>query len=185
MPLNDGQKFTADQIKALLGAPRLIKGESEADYWKWWTAFAEAYNPESFADWLEVNQLAVKHWEQERLQRCSSALIDGVLIEALRTLLRPFCNPLVSEGIVYPSRIAHSYYRGDEAEREQAREEVESYGITEDQILAEAMKLRAPAMILFDRMDNYRASAKRSLQKGLDRRLEARRDPPDRSESRQ
>jgi hypothetical protein len=47
MPLNENQKMTADQIKALLGAPRLIRGESEEAYWKWWSAFVEQYKPES------------------------------------------------------------------------------------------------------------------------------------------
>ena len=32
MPLNDDQKITVDQIKDLLGAPRLIRGESEEAY---------------------------------------------------------------------------------------------------------------------------------------------------------
>jgi len=33
MPSNE--KVTVEQIKALLGAPRLIKSESEEAYWKW------------------------------------------------------------------------------------------------------------------------------------------------------
>jgi hypothetical protein len=185
MSSNDSQKFTADQIKALLGAPRLIRGENEADYWNWWAVFVEAYNPENLADWLEVNQLAVKHWEQERLQRCKSALIDGALFEALKNLVRPFLNPLIHEGLDYASRIARDYYLGDEKKKKQAREKVEEWGVTDDQILAEAMQLRGHAMVVFDRMDNYRTNSKRGHQKELDRRLRARRDGPDQSDSRQ
>jgi hypothetical protein len=56
-------------------------------------------------------------------------------------------------------------------------------GNSDDQIIAEAMQLRGNAMLLLDRMDNYRAGAKCALQKELDRRSEARRSRPDQSES--
>jgi hypothetical protein len=192
MPLNENQKITADQMKAMLGAPPLIRGESEEAYWQWWYAFVEQYQPESLSDWLEVNDLAIKHWEQYRLQRSNSALVDGALIAALKTLLRPLhavnvFNPIAdSPGDAIENNatnIAHDYYAGNDKDRRRAREKVEAWGISDDQIIAEAMQLRGNAMLLLDRMDNYRAGAKRALQKELDRRSEARRSRPDQSES--
>jgi len=192
MPLNENQKITADQIKALLGAPRLIRGESEEAYWQWWSAFVEQYKPDSLSDWLEVNDLAIKHWEQNRLRRYNSALVDGALIAALKNLLRPLqavnvFNPTADSPLDAiknnATKIAHEYYAGNDQERRRAREKVEAWGIGDDQIIAEAMQLRGNAMLLFDRMDNYRAGAKRAHQKELDRRLEARRSRPDQSES--
>jgi len=32
-------------------------------------SFADAYEPEGLQDWLDVNHLAVKHWEQERIRQ--------------------------------------------------------------------------------------------------------------------
>jgi hypothetical protein len=191
MQMNDDQKITADQIKALLGAPRLIRGESEEAYWQWWSAFVEQYKPDSLSDWLEVHDLAIKHWEQNRLRRCNSALVDGALIAALKNLLRPLhavnvFNPIAGglDAIENnATKIAHEYYAGNDQERRRAREKVEAWGIGDDQIIAEAMQLRGNAMLLFDRMDNYRAGAKRAHQKELDRRSEARRSRPDQSES--
>ena len=98
--------------------------------------------------------LACKQHEQERVRRSNSAPVDGGLIEALKNLLKPFCNPLASDGIPIVAKIAHDYYVGDDRDKERAREKVESFGITDDQILAEAMQLRAGAMVLFVRMDN-------------------------------
>jgi hypothetical protein len=178
MSANDNLEITADQMKAMLGAPRLIRGESEEAYWKWWLAFVEAYKPKSLPDWVEVNELANKNWEQDRLRRCSPALVDGMLVKALTNLLEPFSKIGIS-----PYNLARDYYGGDDKARRRAREKVTWCGITDDQILAEAMQMRGSALVLLDRMDNYRASARRSLQKELERRSEARRSRPDQSES--
>ncbi len=175
MPSN--QKFTADQIKELVGTPRLIQGESEKAYWMWWEAFAEERKPECLSDWLDVNQLATKHWEQERLNRCNTALVDSALRPALTHLLRPFVSALSGGCITVPEKVARDYYADDE----EAREKVADCGITDDHILAEAVQMRGKELLLFDRMDNHRANAKRALQKELDRRSDARRNAPPRN----
>ena len=70
-------------------------------------------------------------------------------------------------------------------EKEQARDNLQKCGITEDQILAEAMQIRAKELVVFDRMDNYRANAQRNIRKGLDRRSAARRNQSGNPESEQ
>jgi hypothetical protein len=184
MSSNGDKKISLDQIKDLLGAAPLVRGESEQEYWKWWSTFVEAYDPEALSDWLELNELARKHWEQNRLSRSNAALIDVILINALKNLLRPF----QTASIVMPSildigrlegnavKTAHEYYSSDEEIRREAREKVASWGITDAQIVAEAMQLRGKEMVYFDRMDHYRTTAKRAHQKELDRRLQARRN---------
>ena len=177
--MSSNQKFTADQIKEMVGTPRLMQGESEKAYWMWWEAFAEERKPECLSDWLDVNQLAIKNWEQERLNRCNTALLDSALRTALRHLLIRFVSPLSGGLITVPETVARDYYGDDEEAREEAREEVAACGITDDHILAEAIQMRGKELLLFDRMDNHRANAKRALQKELDRRSESRRnDPP-------
>jgi hypothetical protein len=89
------------------------------------------------SDWLEVNDLAIKHWEQNRLRRCNSALVDGALIAALKNLLRPLhavnvFNPIADsprDAIENnATKIAHDYYAGNDQDRRRAREKVEAWG---------------------------------------------------------
>jgi hypothetical protein len=70
------------EIKALLEKPPLIRGGTEEAFWKWFTAFADEHQLESFSDWLEVHDYAVKQWEQKRLQRSNSALVKGAVSSA-------------------------------------------------------------------------------------------------------
>jgi hypothetical protein len=173
MSANDLER-TAEQMKALFGELPLIRGESKEDYWKLWSAFVEDLKPKSLPDWIEVTELANKQWEQGRLRRCNPALVEGALVKALMELLQPF------HGIgIQPTQIARDYYAGDPKARQKAREKIASCGITDDQILAEAMQMRSSAMISMDRMDNYRSSARRILE----RRSEARKNPPDQTDS--
>jgi hypothetical protein len=170
------RKYTAEEIKQLMSPPRMIRGETEEAYWKWWSAFVDSYQPERLSDWLDVNQLATKQWEQERIQRSNAALVDATMIEALKNLLRPLQSQMTHGlGILHPHKIAHDYYFGDEQERQEASAELEIHNITDDQILAEAMQICAGSLIMFDRLDGYRTNAKRALQKELDRRSEDRR----------
>jgi hypothetical protein len=174
--MSDGQKMTADQFKALFGAPRLIKGESEDAYWNWWSAIAGAYNPETFFDWIHVNDYATKSWEQQRLQRYNSHFVDGALVRALQNLLTD-SETGRNSGLSRLERdnLAEEYYFGSEKIRGRATAEVASRGITDEQIVAEATRLRAGDLVMLDRLDNQRANAKRSVQKEMDRRMEARR----------
>jgi hypothetical protein len=71
----------------LLGAPRLIRGESEEAYLKWWDAFVAAYNPERLLEWFQLYDYATKTWEQQRLQRCNSVLVETAMVKALQNLL--------------------------------------------------------------------------------------------------
>jgi cell wall-associated NlpC family hydrolase len=166
------QELTVDQVKALLGPPPLMLAESEEEYWKWWTALVEPDKPKSFLAWLEVNELAYKEWEQKRLRRYRPALVKRALISALSSLLLG-----LYDGI--GSKLARDYFGNDATEQRKAREIVASYGITEEQIVAEAMVKRGAEMLILDRMDSNRASASRPLRKAIDRRAETGRIPPE------
>jgi hypothetical protein len=67
--------------------------------------------------------------------------------------------------------------------RRNRRDNLQKCSITEDQILAEAIQLRAKELVVFDRMDNYRANIKRTLRKGFDRRADTRRNQSDAADS--
>ena len=159
MPSNDDRKITMDEIKALLEKPPLIRGESEEAFWKWFSAFADEYQPESFSDWLEVHDYAVKQWEQNRLQRSNSALVEGVQYRALRNLVMPFFTLLNSVRLDYGCRSSTTFFSEMTKRRNKRATIFEAFEITDDQILAEAMQIRAKELVAFDRIDNYRANA--------------------------
>jgi hypothetical protein len=179
MSAEEDLERTTEQMKALFGPPPLVRGESEEQYWKWWEAFVEEYKPKTLSAWVEVNDLANKQWEQGRLRRCNPALIEAALPKALLNLLRPF----EGKGVSIATATAHKYYAGNVKEIREARKKVTNCGISDDQILAEAMQMRSSGLIALDRMDNYRSRARRSLLKDIERRSEARRGQPDKSES--
>jgi len=157
------QAVTADQFRSLIGDPPLMKDESVEEFWTWWNAFVSEYEPKRLSDWYEVNEFALIHWEQRRISRCASAHVNGGLVLALKLLLLR-----VHPGI--PDKIAEDYYCDDEKKKRKAREIVEGYGITDDQIRASSMRRFSKELLIFDRMKNYRASANRSSRREMDRR---------------
>ena len=169
---NANQELTVDQVKVLLGRPPLMLGESQEEYWNWWTAFVEPDKPKKFSAWLEVNELAHREWEQKRLRQCRPALVKRALITALSSILLG-----LHDGVAL--KIAKDYFGNDATEQREAREIVASYGITEEQIVAEAIIKRGDEMLILDRMDINRANASRLLRKAIERRAETGRIPPE------
>ena len=171
---NANQQLTVDQVKALLGPPPLMPGESEEQYWKWWTAVVEPDKPKGFLAWLVANELAHKEWEQRRLRRYRPALVNRSLIPALRSILLGFFHG-PSEAL----KIAKDYFGNDAEEQRNAREILALYGITDEQIAAVATVIRGKEMLILDRMDSNRANASRHLRKAIDRRAETPGIPPE------
>jgi hypothetical protein len=179
MLAKDQETQVISQMRVLFGKPPLIKGESEEDYWKLWEAFVEDIKPKRWPDWIVVNDLAHKYWEQLRLRRYSPALIEGACVEALASLLRPFFeNTSANQDI--PPGIARNYYAGDTKAKKEAVRSLEKYGITLDQIFALAMQMRGSGLLMLDRMDGNRENACRALRKEIERRSAASENPPDR-----
>jgi hypothetical protein len=118
---NGNQELTVDQVKALLGPPPIMPGESEEEYWKWWTVFVEPDKPKKFLAWLEVNELAHKEWEQKRLRRYRPTLVRRGRIAALTSILQSGFH----DGI--PLKVAQDYFGNDATEQRKAREIVASY----------------------------------------------------------
>ena len=143
------QELTVDQAKALLGAPPLMLGESEEEYWKWWTACVEPDRPKKFLDWVEVDELAHNKWEQKRLRLFRAAIPKRALVLALELLLFRLDGN--------PRKVAEDYFGNDPTAQRKARENVANCNITEDQIVTEAIINRGDGMLLLDRMESNRA----------------------------
>jgi hypothetical protein len=175
MPIDD-RELTADEMKARLGRPPLMMGESEEEYWNWWMLLAEEYQPKTASDWLDVNDLAHKHWEKRRLQRYGPPLLEGAVIDAVINVL----GPRLKMGTA--SDFARDYCKGDAKAKQRAREKFAEHGITEDHIMAEALQRRGTGQLFFDRMDKHRATQIRHLEKEMARRTESRRNGPDQAD---
>ena len=80
-------------------------------------------------------------------------------------------------------KITEDYFFGTEKVGKRTIEAVEGWGITRELIIAEAMRLRADSLVMFDKLDSYRANAKRALLKDMDRSMEARRNSSDYAEA--
>jgi hypothetical protein len=169
---NGNEELTVEQAKALLGPPPLMLNESEEEYWKWWTAFVKPERPKRFFAWLEVNEVAHKEWERKSLRQFGPALVKRALIPVLSSLLQG-----LYDGVSL--KVAKDYFGNDATAQREARRIVASFGITEEQIVAEAMVKRGDEMLILDRMDGNRASASRHLRKAIERRAETDRIPPE------
>jgi hypothetical protein len=174
------QDLAISPIRALFGEPPLIKGENPEDYWRLWDAFADDIKPRNWREWMMVNDLAHKYWEQLRLRRYSPALIQSACIEALEYLLRPFLRPTTDPDMKYAtSDIARFFYVGIGNAKPRAIAYVAECGITTDQIFAQALQMRGAGMLMIDRMDTNRENACRALRKEIERRAAVSEDLPD------
>jgi hypothetical protein len=170
---NDNLELTAEEMKARLGRPPLMIGESEDEYWSWWMLLADEHQPKTPSQWMDFNDYAHKQWEKRRLQRYAPALMEGSLYQAVVNVLKA----QFKEGI--PEAIARDYCKGDAEAKQEAREAIARRGLTEDHLMAEALQMCGDGLAILDRMDKHRASAIRLLQKDMDRPAEARRKEPD------
>ena len=96
-------------------------------------------------------------------------------MKALGILLGRF--PALSDS----EALAMAYFDDASKDNQNARAVVTEHGITNDQIVAEAMLKRGEGLLLFDRMESHRASASRSLRKDIDRWFQAGNEPPEAS----
>ena len=177
---NADQMLTVDQVKALLGPPPVMPGESAEEYMNWWEAFVEPDKPKTFMAWLEINELAHKEWEQKRLRGYRSAIVKDALITTLFSILAfrfESLVPRVSSAMTL--EIARDYYGSDITARGKARAIVASHDVSEEQIAAKAMARRGEEMLVLDRMDVNRANTSRHLRKAIDRRADASRNSPE------
>ena len=179
MAVNKREILTSHQAQALLGKPNLIQGETEELYFNLWYAFVDEMKPERLSEWIVVNDLVQKRWEQFRLGRLSPALIEGARVNALKSLLEPYSNNFAMSIDDTPTAIARNYFAGDDKEKDKAVRYVEGCGITPDQIVALAMQVCGNGLLMFDRMDNNRQNSSRALRKDAERGAAAQGSVPD------
>lgn len=72
------------QLRGLFCEPSLLEGEDPNLYWGLLAAVIDERKPVTPADWIAVNDLVTKLWDERVLKRASNALIRGGTLEALQ-----------------------------------------------------------------------------------------------------
>jgi hypothetical protein len=156
----------------LFGEPPLLRGEDKERYLRLLAAIQHQVEPKTIFDQMRVRDLTDKYWEQQRCKQSCASLVEGAYIDALESLLRPFCSPTLSFGEHVASRMARDYYSGEVKPAEMKKLELQlvQYGITAEQIRAKAMQLCGGGVVMLNRMETNCASSLRLLHKESDRR---------------
>ena len=58
-----------DQIRAFLYEPAVLEGEDPSPYWKMFAAMVKERKPETIMDWIALNDLTTKVWEERVLRQ--------------------------------------------------------------------------------------------------------------------
>ena len=160
------------QLRGLFCEPPLLEGEDPDLYWGLLAAVIDERRPVTPADWIAVNDLVTKLWEERVFRRASNALIRGGTLEALQHFLTE-----VSEGEQPPMRLnddpAHQackYFSDKPKERNEIRSLLAQYGITQAELHAKAAQQNSDALQMFERMIASREQGRRKLRKEDDRR---------------
>src|SRR5271169_4159451 len=96
MSANNPKDSPTDQMSDLLGPPPLIRGEDHARYLRLQAAVEHQIQPKTIFDMIYVRELTDKLWQQQLCKQSAASLVEGAYIEALASVLRPFCPPTFS-----------------------------------------------------------------------------------------
>jgi hypothetical protein len=159
------------QLKGLFCEPPLLEGEDPEFYWGLLAAVIDERRPETAADWIAVNDLVTKLWEEWVFRRASNALIRGGTLEALEYFLEEVRK---GENLKKTSDTgAHRacrYFSDNPKERNEIRSLLAQYGITSAELHAKAAQQNSDALQMFERMIASRERGRRKLRKEDDRR---------------
>jgi hypothetical protein len=150
-----------DQLESLFGEPPLLEGEDPGLYSRLRSAVIDDHKPETLVDWIYVNDLVIKLWEEQRYRRASTALIRSGMLKAVEYFLKDICLALVDE----PEQVALKYFSTNPKERKEVTSLLAQHGITASELQAKAAQLEGPGVLMFDRMIAARESGRRLLRK--------------------
>jgi hypothetical protein len=71
------------QLRGLFCEPPLLEGEDPDRYWGLLAAVIDERKPVTASDWIAVNDLVTKLWEERLLRNASNALVRGGMLERL------------------------------------------------------------------------------------------------------
>lgn len=160
------------QLRGLFCEPSLLEGEDPNLYWGLLAAVIDERKPVTPADWIAVNDLVTKLWDERVLKRASNALICGGTLEALQHFFAELIKgeqhlKRMDDG---PAHRAAKYFSDKPTERKEIRSLLAQYGITQAELYAKAAQQNSDALQMFERMIAARERGRRKDRKEDDRR---------------
>ena len=120
----------------------MLEGEDREAYLALQSAVIEDLKPDGLMEWIGVNDLVNKLWEEQRYRRASTALIRSGTLKAIEYFLKDICLALFDE----PSQMALKYFSTDPKERKEVTSLLAQHGITASEIQAKAAQLEGPGV---------------------------------------
>ncbi|ULK95986.1 hypothetical protein [Bradyrhizobium sp. I71] len=160
-----------DHIVGLFVEPVLLEGEDPKLYWNMVSAAIDEHQPASFLDWIEINDLVTKLWEERVYRRATNAVIwagQRTAVEQFVTEIIPGDGRLKSVNMA--AREANNYFSASKQEREEVRSQLATYKIGEAEVLARSAQNNSDAIKMLEGMVSSRECTRRKLQKEMRRR---------------
>ncbi|MCA6106971.1 hypothetical protein [Bradyrhizobium cenepequi] len=161
-----------DQLKGLFCEPPFLEGEDPNLYRGLLAAVIEERKPVTVTDWIAVNDLVTKLWEERVFRRASNALIRGGMIKAVAYYLEQVRDGELDLGRILEASMSEAigYFSRDPKERNEVRSRLDQYGISQAELHAKAAQDNSDALQMFERMIAARERGRRKLSKEDHRR---------------
>jgi len=165
----------------LFSEPPLLPGEDPNLFWSFLEETIEERKPETASDWIAVNDLVTKVWEERLLKQASHALVRGGMIQRLGDCLAAAEEPgpegelLYTQDQVVKSRqkraeIAQGWREDYAKGRTAIAPLLVRLGMTEPELYARVFAGNSEVLQTFERMIAARERGRRKLRKEDERR---------------
>jgi hypothetical protein len=152
-----------NELEGLFGEPSLLDGEDPNLYWGLLAAMIKDRKPQGFPDWIYVYDTVDKFWEEGRLKRASTGLMQGEMFSALMY----FLSPIHADGHLKKpgaaEKLAFEFFSDNPKERQEVIALLARYGITLPTLHAKAAQQKSDAIQMFEAMRARRGKERRKL----------------------
>jgi hypothetical protein len=166
----------------LFSEPPLLEGEDPNLYWGSVEAVIDERKPETASDWIAVNDLVTKLWEERLLRQASNALVRGGMIQKIGNYMAAEENGservhglqdaemLQLKRAAAARRWLEDYYKKNPNDRTPVASLLARFGMTEPELYAKVFEGNREVLQTFERMIAARERGRRKLRKEDERR---------------
>ena len=146
------------EIRSFMTERNVVANEDAEEYDNLLVALIEVEKPKTTEQWLDVKEAQDLKWEQFRMRRIKTGILDSAQVKAVTSLLNtlpPELQNAMIEGVpgVYTTNQLAGRRPWDEKARKSVDDVFEVYGFITDTINAVAFMAHSPDLALLDRME--------------------------------
>jgi hypothetical protein len=135
---------------ALLKPSPVLLSESADEFARLHDALKDQHRPDGVFEEFLVDEIADLMWEIRRYRRAKITIINAAYRDALEDLLERVCRDYeIDEDI---KELVDKWFDNDQGAKQLVLENLAYFGLGEDAIEAEAMRIKAPDLEKFDRL---------------------------------